>query len=393
MALHNPLFLLLRIAILVLIPGFTNTYSPLSDTTLQRIPNPGTSFDIHNGSLLSPLLIPRVPGTLSHDDALDHLVTFFRTSLPNWTLEFQNSTQKTPISGNDYVPFTNLIATRAPPWAQPGEVSYLTLAAHYDSKYSPAGFIGATDSAAPCAMILQIARSVDAALTRKWDSMNAEEASMDGEKGVQVLLLDGEESWIRWTETDSLFGARSLAETWEKTYHPALSTYRTPLSSISLFLLLDLLGAAAPKIPSYFSTTHWSYQSLSRLEERMRGLHLFASHGANPEPWLYDTVKEIIDFRMGYGIADDHVPFLKRGVEVLHMIPSPFPRVWHEMDDDGEHLDTNTVRDWAVLGTAFVGEWMELEGFFEEGDGQAWGGGGTLDRAGRRHIVRSKTEL
>ena len=63
-------------------------------------------------------------------------------------------------------------------------------------------------------------------------------------------------------------------------------------------------------------------------------------------------------------IQDDHVPFMARGVEVLHLIPYPFPHVWHEPEDDGEHLDLDTVEDWARLVTAFVAEWMDLEGFF-----------------------------
>jgi hypothetical protein len=34
------------------------------------------------------------------------------------------------------------------------------------------------------------------------------------------------------------------------------------------------------------------------------------------------------------------------------------------MDDDGAHLDLPTVEDWARMVTAFVGEWMDLEGYF-----------------------------
>ena len=33
---------------------------------------------------------------------------------------------------------------------------------------------------------------------------------------------------------------------------------------------------------------------------------------------------------MGY-VGDDHVPFLRRGVSVLHVIAEPFPRVWHTL--------------------------------------------------------------
>lgn len=62
-------------------------------------------------------------------------------------------------------------------------------------------------------------------------------------------------------------------------------------------------------------------------------------------------------------IGDDHEPFMERGVEILHIIPSPFPRVWHNRDDDGEHLHLATVVDWTKLITAFVAEWMELDGF------------------------------
>ena len=30
-------------------------------------------------------------------------------------------------------------------------------------------------------------------------------------------------------------------------------------------------------------------------------------------------------------VEDDHLPFLHKGVPVLHMIPLPFPRVWHTL--------------------------------------------------------------
>ena len=31
------------------------------------------------------------------------------------------------------------------------------------------------------------------------------------------------------------------------------------------------------------------------------------------------------------GIGDDHVPFLRKGVNVLHVIANPFPRGWHTL--------------------------------------------------------------
>lgn len=166
---------------------------------------------------------------------------------------------------------------------------------------------------------------------------------------------------------------RALAETWEATYHPGMATFQTAISSIQLFLLLDLLGSSSPRVPSYFQTTHWAYQAMAKLEQRLRDLQLFKSSPNHPskkkesrafdEPVFLQDANRDVNAHMGGMVSDDHLPFMARGVEILHMIPTPFPRVWHELDDDGEHLDLDTVEDWARLVTAFACEWMELEGF------------------------------
>jgi len=202
-------------AFLLLICAFlafdATAYTPLSDSTLNNLPAAGTDFDIKNGQILSPILIPRVPGTPGSLAVQQHFVDWFTANLPKWNIEFQNSTSKTPATGDQQVPFANIIITRDPPWTKPGDVGRLALVAHYDSKLSPAGFIGATDSAAPCAMIMHAARSVDEALTKKWEAMVADGTGgngMEEEKGVQILLLDGEEAFLSWTDSDSLYGAR-----------------------------------------------------------------------------------------------------------------------------------------------------------------------------------------
>jgi glutaminyl-peptide cyclotransferase len=354
-------------------------YSVISDDTLRALPRPGDDFDIYTGKLLSPILIPRVPGTPGSTAVLNHFNDFFKTSLPDWTIEFQNSTSKTPVSGDKEVPFVNFIAYRDPPWASKGDVGRLTLVAHYDSKYSPEGFIGAIDSAAPCAMIMHAMRSIDAALTKKWTEMEAQGHSsldLDEQTGIQVLFLDGEEAFQTWTDTDSLYGARSLAETWEDSYHPAMSNFRTELSSITLFVLLDLLGSKAPTIRSHFPTTHWAYQNMGKLENRLRELGELKSAPSHEEKtkrneirWLVDVEKSERYVTSRGGISDDHLPFMHRGVEILHLIDfnsgSGFPKVWHTMEDTGENLDGPTVEDWSTLVTAFAAEWMELDGFFE----------------------------
>lgn len=360
-------------------------YVPLQDDTLtDRLPRPQTSdFDIHTGSLLAPILIPRVPGTEGSTKVLNHFAQFFRKELPEWTVTFQNSTSKTPVHGDKEIPFVNFIATRDPPWTQPGNVGRLNLVAHYDSKYSPEGFIGAIDSAAPCAMIMHAVRAIDDALTRKWTSMQTDDFDADFEehRGIQVLFLDGEEAFQRWTDTDSIYGARSLAEEWDQKRHSATSIFKSYLDDIELFVLLDLLGSAEnPAIPSWQHSSHWSYVHMAKLEQKLRDLKLFQS--TSGAPWLPDKDKSEVEQFRSYVMQDDHIPFIARGVHVLHLIPGRFPSVWHKMDDNGDNLDIPTVEDWALLTSAFAAEYMELDGFFD-----------ASAKRKRDGMLTSKTEL
>ncbi|KAG6004616.1 hypothetical protein E4U21_000892 [Claviceps maximensis] len=359
----------------------------LTDDDLANIPSPGDDFDIHKGKLLAPILIPRVPGTEGNRKVQQHFVDFFKSSLPDWDLIWQNSTQTTPLSGKHQVPFSNLIFRRDPPGSRPGDVSRLTLVAHFDTLVNPPGFVGAIDSAAPCAMLMHTARSIDEALTAKWkaDEHDAD-VGLEEEHGVQILFLDGEEAFVEWSGTDSLYGARSLAEEWESQFHTTTSLHRTPLDSISLFVLLDLLGTSRPNVPSYFLPTHWTYQNMAAIEKRMRDLNLLETKPKSP--FLPDSNKKASAFHHG-GIEDDHIPFMMRGVDILHLIPSPFPGVWHKMTDDGDHLDLPTVRDWARIVTAFAAEWLDLGDYLPRRVSESQGGT-TIDNMGSMHSQRTE---
>lgn len=375
------------LALLTLLVSCVSSYTPLSNDTLRNLPRPLPSeFDIATGSILSPILIPRVPGTPGSATVQHHFVDFFQKSLPEWDISFQNSTFTTPVHGDTQVPFVNFIATRDPPWTAPGDVGHLTLVAHYDSKYTPEGFIGATDSAAPCAMIMHAVRSIDAALTKKWEAMQAAGVDLDFDEhiGIQVLFLDGEEAFQSWTATDSIYGARALADSWDGTFHPPASRFKTFLDSIELFVLLDLLGSPDDRpIPSWFKLTHPAYQKMANAEQRLRRLGLFQS--TEGRTWLPDMDKKHDDsFYMQTYMQDDHIPFIAKGVEVLHLIPQRFPTVWHLITDDGEHLDMPSIEDWAVLTAAFAAEYLDLEGHF--GESRAAGKRSPLE-------VTSKTEL
>ena len=75
----------------------------------------------------------------------------------DWTVSLDEFDDNTPYGPKR---FTNIIAT-----LNPSAKHRLILAAHYDSKYFKENengdfFLGATDSAMPCAMLIEIAKTV-----------------------------------------------------------------------------------------------------------------------------------------------------------------------------------------------------------------------------------------
>jgi glutaminyl-peptide cyclotransferase len=184
----------------------TYAYKPLSDSFLRNISSGGSDFDPDYGTLLSPILTPRVPGTAGHSTVQHHFVNFFRTKLPRWRIEWYNSTTRT-LAGAE-VPIANLVFKREPPWTKQGQANWLTLAAHYDSKNMPEGFVGATDSAVPCAILMHVARSIDQYVTQMHDEMAelGEGGTVEMDMGVQILLLDGKEAFEE--SGAALYGSR-----------------------------------------------------------------------------------------------------------------------------------------------------------------------------------------
>jgi hypothetical protein len=80
-------------------------------------------------------------------------------------------------------------------------------------------------------------------------------------------------------------------------------------------------------VRSYFPDTAWLFDVLVNAETRLRasGILDAATLGGS-----FFHTRTAGDFNMAY-MGDDHLPFLHRGVSVLHVIAEPFPRVWHTL--------------------------------------------------------------
>lgn len=287
---------------------------------------------------LQPMLIERYPGTLG-SQIVQKLITNQLSELDaGWTVDLDSFHSRTP-HGSVY--FTNIIAT-----LDPMAPRRLVIACHYDSKYFPRdqlgrSFVGAIDSAVPCSIILEVVSALDKELL----SLKEQNAQVT----LQLLFLDGEEAFEQWTATDSLYGARHLAERMAQTQHIHGGT---EIQAINLFILLDLLGASQTLILSHFPQTSFWFDQLITIEKRLHKMGLLHFHQTEQIYFSQDSSYMNVD--------DDHVPFLRRGVPILHLIATPFPQVWHTMDDTEENLDPPTVENLCRILTVFVAEYLRI---------------------------------
>jgi Peptidase family M28. len=75
-------------------------------------------------------------------------------------------------------------------------------------------FVGATDSAAPCAMMLDLAQALNPLLEKRIERLDDGEDDDDDDDiddlTLQLVFFDGEEAFKDWTNTDSIYGSRCV---------------------------------------------------------------------------------------------------------------------------------------------------------------------------------------
>merc|ERR1719183_1652350 len=81
------------------------------------------------------------------------------------------------------------------------------------------------------------------------------------------------------------------------------------------------------------STGDW-YDNLVRIEKSLKDRSIIPQRSKN----IFNA-----NF-LPAGIEDDHIPFKRRGVPILHLIAYPFPREWHKIGDNRASLDFGRMR-------------------------------------------------
>nr|XP_050038430.1 glutaminyl-peptide cyclotransferase-like isoform X3 [Dermacentor andersoni] len=295
--------------------------------------------------VLHNILVPRTVGSQGHRKVRQ----FLRESMEqlDWHVEEDKFEAPTPHGSKV---FSNIVAT-----LDPSACHRLVLACHYDSMVHKGGvFLGATDSAVPCAQLIYLATVLD-------DKLKEQKRRGDG-LTLQFIFFDGEEAFVRWSSSDSLYGSRHLASLWHRNSTQGYnlegclprSDITTQIDRMEVMVLLDLLGAPEPRFYSYFVDTRPVYDRLVDIESRLNDMDAMETRCSRCRTNYFINSSQLAL------IEDDHIPFLRKNVPIVHVIPNPFPSVWHTLDDNAENLDHSTINNLNKIFKAFLTEYLRL---------------------------------
>ena len=181
----------------------------------------------------------------------------------------------------------------------PGTRPAIVLGAHYDTEAFPEGFVGANDSAAGTAAVLEAAR----ALRRLRRPAGAPE--------IRFVLFDGEEE-SRPTDDfyrDALRGSKAY-----------VAAHRREVGAM---VLLDYVGNRGLRLPREGTSD-------PRLWARLRSA---ASRVGKASTFPPGT---------GTGVLDDHTPFLRAGIPAIDLIDFTY-RYADTLEDTIDKLDARSL--------------------------------------------------
>ncbi|GAB1863993.1 glutaminyl-peptide cyclotransferase [Camponotus japonicus] len=290
----------------------------------------------HMNEILDNICIVRIVGTPEHMRVRQYIKRSMRDL--GWTVESDVFKADTPIFGK--LEFENIIAK-----LNPNAKRYLALACHFDSKYTrERDFVGATDSAVPCAQLINLATVMNSYFNKQQDI------------SLMLIFFDGEEAFKEWGPNDSIYGAKHLAQKWHnnKTVYDS-KNYFSELDKMDMLVLLDLLGAPDPTFYNYFENTEKWYSLLVNTEKKLANMRKFESYTYGKPKQSYFQ-----PYSFQPHIEDDHIPFLRKDVPILHLIPVPFPTFWHKTSDNRHNIDLKTTENLNKILRLFVASYLHL---------------------------------
>jgi Zn-dependent M28 family amino/carboxypeptidase len=242
------------------------------------------------------------PGNLKNRD-------YIKTTLAGFGIKTveQPFDATTPIGP---IKMVNLIATI--PGQRPDRI---VLASHFDTKiFREFRFVGASDGASSTAALLELGRVLKARPQLPFT--------------IELLFLDGEEATGEWQGTDNTYGSR---------HYVAAASKAGTLKSLRALILLDMIGDRQLNMRREQNSTPWLTNIIWSTAKRL-------GHGAQ----FLDEVTPI---------EDDHIPFLKAGVQAVDLIDLDYP-AWHTAQDT---MDNVAARSLQIVGDVVMAALPEIE--------------------------------
>lgn len=229
--------------------------------------------------------------------------------------------------------------------------SEIILAAHYESKFfEGTPFQASIDSAVPCAQIVYIVRVLQEEIAAGYRFFSTD-AGPFLRPYLKIIFFDGEEAFTEWSPNDSLYGARHLSQLFASTPSD-LQEDKTQLETVDSIILLDLLGGDKQSFYSYHKNTTFLFDRLEKAEKRLHSLKL------KKGKQIYFNQRRA--YHLGPQLQDDHTPWTHKGVAALHIIPVPFPTVWHTPEDNIDNVVWDHVEDLTKIFSVFLVEVLRL---------------------------------
>eukprot|EP00835_Amoeboradix_gromovi_P002326 NODE_130_length_18488_cov_0.389961.p3 type:complete len:324 gc:universal NODE_130_length_18488_cov_0.389961:11627-12598(+) len=273
-----------------------------------------------SGSLeywISKVNIPnRYAGSIANKNTRNVIIQQLKNT--GFKVELDKFTDTTPVGP---IEFTNVIATKFKSNKKFSTQKKIMLAAHYDSKYfKNEDFYGTTDSATAVGLLLKLAEYLNVDCSSEYE--------------LYLVFFDGEEAFVEWSATDSVYGARHLADKW-----------KDMLVDFEYMILFDLLGGKDAS-NGHIRRTPYSYKPVfEKLLQIDRNDDSFDIFGGS----TYKT------------FDDDHRPFMEKGMKIVHVIPHEFPKVWHTADDTIENVDMSIMHGYEKLVKSFITQELRIE--------------------------------
>ncbi len=207
--------------------------------------------------------------------------------------------------------------------------SILILGGHYDTKlFEDFTFVGANDGGSSTALLIEMAKI----LSENWQAEG-------GTATVWVTFFDGEEAFVRWTATDSLYGSRHLRD---KMVNDG------SLDRLKAVVVADMIGDRGLKIKKITPDTGPKLQDI--IWDTAAGL----GYGA-----FFSVERQILT-------GDDHTPFFDAGkpattvIDFVYGIPPLIGErnYWHTERDT---LDKVAPESLKVVGDVLYKSLFQID--------------------------------